>query len=222
MSEIHSERRARLARIAGANGLGAIACVPGANFLYLSGLQFHLMERPTLLFVTADNEVLGIIPELEREKWSETFPDALTFYWQDSDGYQAAFAGAAAALTGRTIGVEGMRMRLFEGDVLRQHFPAAAVVDAEAFLVDLRLAKSADEIAALEKAIRISELALAETLEAVAVGMTERQILNLLKMRMLAQGPRVSPSSRWFLWPPMPRIRMASRGTGRSGPATRC
>ena len=38
--------------------LGAIALVPGANFSYISGLHFHLMERPTLLFMTADNQIL--------------------------------------------------------------------------------------------------------------------------------------------------------------------
>lgn len=188
MSHIHAERRARLSQIARDQGLGAIACVPGANFTYLTGLQFHLMERPTVLFVTSDQQILGIIPELEREKWSETFPDALTFYWQDSDGYQSAFAAAAAALHGQMVGVEGMRMRVFEGDALRRHFQQGAIVDAEPALIDLRLSKSAAEIAALETAISISELALQETLAAIAPGATERSILNLLKMRMLAHG----------------------------------
>ena len=188
MSDSFSERRQRLAAIAGAQGLGAIAVVPGANFSYLSGLHFHLMERPTLLFVTAGNQILGIIPELERQKWSATFPGALTFYWQDSDGYQDAFAGAAEALKGQMIGVEGMRMRLFEADTLRRHFQQGAVVDAEPHLTQLRLSKSAAEIASLSLAIAISESALSETVAEVKAGMTERQILNLLKARMLAGG----------------------------------
>lgn len=86
------------------------------------------------------------------------------------------------------VGVEGMRMRVFEGDALRRHFQQGAIVDAEQHLVDLRLAKSASEIAALETAIAISEAALQDTVEAVQVGMTERAIFNLLKMRMLAHG----------------------------------
>ena len=188
MTEIHAERRARLAALAKAQGLGAIALVPGANFAYVSGLQFHLMERPTLLFVTAGGEVVAVIPELEREKWTATFPGALTFYWQDSDGYQTAFAGAAEALHGQMIGVEGMRMRVFEGDALRHHFQQGAIVDAEPHLIDLRLSKSAAEIASLQRAIDISELALAETIAEVRAGMRERDILNLLKLRMLAGG----------------------------------
>jgi Xaa-Pro dipeptidase len=188
MTGIFAERRQKLARIARDNGLGAVAFVPGANFTYLTGLHFHLMERPTLLFVTAAGQVVGIIPELEREKWSATLPDALTFYWQDSEGYQTAFADAAAALGGQQIGVEGMRMRVFEGEALRRHFPQGAIVDAEPGLIDLRLAKSDAEIAALERAIAISETALHETLAEVRAGLTEVAILNLLKMRMLANG----------------------------------
>lgn len=188
MPDIHAERRQRLAQIAKAQGLGAIALVPGANFHYVSGLHFHLMERPTLLFVTAENQTVAIMPELERQKWSEAFPRALTFYWQDRDGYLGAFARAGEALAGQMIGVEGMKMRVFEGDALRRHFQQGAIVDAEAHLIYLRLAKSASEIAALEAAIRISETALADVIETVRAGQTERDILNFLKLRMLANG----------------------------------
>ncbi|MEO8245217.1 MAG: Xaa-Pro peptidase family protein [bacterium] len=188
MPDIYAERRQTLARIAKDQGLGAIALVPGANFTYVSGLVFHLMERPTVLFQTAGGSVVAIIPELEREKWTSVFPEAQTFYWQDSDGYQDAFAAAAAALEGQMIGVEGMRMRVFEGEALRRHFQQGAVVDAEPHLTDLRLSKSAAEIAALQRAIQISETALGETLETVRTGQTERQIAAVLKMRMLANG----------------------------------
>ena len=188
MPDIHAERRHRLAALAKAQGLGAVAFVPGANFTYLTGLHFHLMERPTLLFITADGQILGIIPELERQKWSATFPDAETFYWQDADGYQIAFASAAEALGSTMIGVEGMRMRVFEGAALRRHFPQGSIIDAETHLTTLRLVKSGAELASLTRAIQISELALAETLEATRPGMTERAIAALLKSRMLACG----------------------------------
>ena len=181
MTDIHSERRQRLAAIARSQGLGAIAFVPGANFSYVSGLHFHLMERPTLLFVTADNQIVAIVPELERAKWNATFPDAQTYFWQDSDGYQDAFAAASDALKGQMIGVEGMRMRVFEGDALRRHFQQGAIVDVESDLRLLRQAKSSAEIVSLHRAIDISELALSETLAEVKAGMSERQILNLLK-----------------------------------------
>jgi Xaa-Pro dipeptidase len=188
MPDIFHSRRQRLAATATARGWGAIAFVPGANFTYLTGLHFHLMERPTLLFVTAAAEIVAIIPELEREKWSRTFPHATTFYWQDADGYQSAFTAAGEALKGQMIGVEAMRMRVFEGNALTRAFQQGAIVDAEPHLTTLRLSKSEAEIASLTRAIQISEHALAETLAEVREGQTERAIAALLKARMLACG----------------------------------
>lgn len=188
MTDIFAARRQKLAETARAAGLGAVAFVPGANFTYLTGLSFHLMERPTILFITAEAQVLAIMPELEREKWAATFPQALTFYWQDADGYAHAFKAAGEALAGQMIGVEGMRMRVFEGEALHRAFPQGAVVDAEPHLTTLRLSKSPEEIARLTRAIQISELALAETLAEVRPGQTERAIAALLKSRMLAGG----------------------------------
>lgn len=187
---VHADRLNHTAAIARAAGLGAICFVPGANFTYVSGLQFHLMERPTLMFITAGAQVLAVMPELEREKWSQTFPQAETFYWQDADGYDAAFAAAADALHGLSIGVEGMRMRVFEGEALRRHFPQGAITDAEPHLIDLRLTKSPDEIAALSQAIAISEQALADVVDWVRPGMTERAIAAQLKLRMLSHGAK--------------------------------
>jgi Xaa-Pro aminopeptidase len=188
VTDMLTTRRNHAAAIARKAGLGALAFVPGANFTYLTGLQFHLMERPTLLFVTDEAEVVAIMPELERQKWSQTFPAARTFYWQDADGYAGAFQEVGAALQGKMIGVEGIRIRVFEGDALRRSFAQGAVIDADIALIDLRLEKSPDEIAALQQAIDISEIALSEVLDMIRSGMTERFIAAQLKLRMLSNG----------------------------------
>ena len=184
----HARRRDRAAALIRSAGLDAAAFVPGPSFAYLTGLEFPLMERPTLLFVTADTGILAIMPELERLKWSDAFPDAETFYWQDSDGFEDAFAAALRALGAAALGVEGGRMRMFEYDALRRHMGNGEVRNADAALQALRIAKDEDEIASLSRAIEISELALGETLEEVRAGATERSIAALLKTRMLAHG----------------------------------
>jgi len=181
-------RIARAANLAATHGYDALAFVPGPNFVYLTGLDFHLMERPTLLVVTAHGDVLGLIPELERLKWSAAFPDATTFWWQDSDGFEAAFAGLAAEFGPVALGVEGGRMRLFEGEALRRHLPTDAVKDADGALALLRIEKDDGEIALLSKAIAISEAAFGETCEAVRPGDTEREIAARLMQAMLAHG----------------------------------
>lgn len=188
MSDTFARRREKLIEILRDAGLDGVAFVPGANFTYLTGLNFHLMERPTILFITATGDISAIMPELERLKWSASFGQTKTHYWQDKDGYQAAFAAAARDLAGMTIGVEGQRMRVFEVDSLRQHLTADHVVDMEQSLTGLRIAKEPDEIALLQEAIRISEIALEETVSTVRAGQTEQEILNTLNMRMLAGG----------------------------------
>ena len=180
-------RRASAAEIVRAAGLDAVAVVPGSNFLYLTGLHFHLMERPTLVFITAAGEVLAIMPELERSKWRETFPEATTFFWQDSDGYAQAFADCAAALPG-SVGVEGSRMRMFEADALAAHLPQGAVRNADAVLAELRICKDPDEIAALRRAIEISETALHDLIEQAKPGDTEAELVAALKQAMLRRG----------------------------------
>lgn len=46
MPDIFAQRRQRLTVLARAQGLVAIAFVPGANFTGLTGLHFPLMGRP--------------------------------------------------------------------------------------------------------------------------------------------------------------------------------
>jgi Xaa-Pro dipeptidase len=182
-----ASRRQRAATIAKQANLGAIAIVPGPNFSYLSGLDFHLMERPTVMFLTEQAKVIAIIPELERSKWLDTFPQATTFFWQDSDGYDNAF-NACAKLLPAVIGVEGMRMRMFEFQSLSMHLSQSSIIDADPHLAALRICKDVQEIEALRKAIAISENAVSELLEGAKAGETELTLSSRLKQAMLLHG----------------------------------
>ena len=87
----------RLARLRAAmerEDLDAVAMVPGANFYYLTGASFHLMERPTLVVVPREGPLHAVMPVLERSRWQAAAPEAETIYWQDSDGFDGAFARA--------------------------------------------------------------------------------------------------------------------------------
>ncbi|MBP7000291.1 Xaa-Pro peptidase family protein [Amaricoccus sp.] len=176
--------RAAMAR----EDLDAVALVPGANFYYLTGASFHLMERPTLLVVPREGALHAVMPVLERSRWQAFVPDAETRYWQDSDGYEAAFAALAAGLAPRRIGVEGQRMRVFEAEALRRAMPSAEVVDAQAAISGMRLLKEPGEVDALRRAIEISETALAAALGAAAAGMTETAFRGRLAAEMLDAG----------------------------------
>ena len=130
-----------------------MALVPGANFYFLTGASFHLMERPTLLVVTREGPLHAVMPLLERSRWQAAAPEAETSYWQDADGFDGAFTALAARIAPRRIGVEGQRMRVFEAEALRRAFPDAAVVDAHSAIARMRLHKDAGEIEAMRRAI---------------------------------------------------------------------
>ena len=82
MTETKARQQRACELLAGAN-LDAAAFVPGPNFSYLTGVDLHLMERPTLFVLSRDGRQHAVIPALERLQWSNDMPDAVTSYWAD-------------------------------------------------------------------------------------------------------------------------------------------
>ena len=177
---MHDHRWRRLVTLLDTARLDAVAFVPGSSFRYLTGGNFALMERPTVLIVPRSGRAVAIIPALEQESWNALHVDADAIAWSDEDGYLGAFEAAERRVSPMRIGVEGLGMRVVELNALRHAFPMAEVIDAQQMLVDLRLCKDADEIAALRQAIRFSEEAFARTLGDICVGMTEVEVEGLL------------------------------------------
>ncbi|MDR3375729.1 MAG: Xaa-Pro peptidase family protein [Ancalomicrobiaceae bacterium] len=184
-------KRARLGRLLSAmdaERLDAVALVPGANFYFLTGAHFHLMERPTVHVVTRSGAQYAVIPALEKARWAALSPDVETIYWQDADGYAAAFAKLAQCLPPGRLGVEGQRMRTFEYLALVQALAGTALVDAHAAISAMRLCKDVVELDAMSRAIAISETALARTLARTRAGMSEAAIRQMLVADMLEEG----------------------------------
>lgn len=180
-------RIAKLQTLLQAADLPAAAFVPGPNFYYLTGVHLHLMERPTILVVTAGGAIHAAIPALERDRWSAAMPMAETVYWQDSDGYVSALVALARQTGLDRLGVESGRMRHFEAAALETAF-GFKVTDASRILAKLRLIKEPEELVAMEHAIRLSEGALEDTLSQVVAGMSETEIRARLNMAMLERG----------------------------------
>lgn len=171
--------------------LDAVALNPGPSMTYLSGLHFHLMERPTLLIVTAAGEVAVVLPELEKGKLTGDTADYRAFtYGDDPSSWPAAFSAAAKhlSLQGGKVGVEPTRLRYMELDYLQSAFPGVDFVDGSGALSALRLTKDAGEIAKMKRAAVIAQEALLATLRTVKAGMTEKVIANELIIQLLRAG----------------------------------
>ena len=48
-----------------------VAIIPGSNFRYLTGGNFHLMERPTVLLLTKNSKPVVILPILELDVFNK-------------------------------------------------------------------------------------------------------------------------------------------------------
>src|SRR5258706_4759198 len=184
-------RLERLRRIVQDNHFDAVALTPSPTLLYLTQISYHVSERPIILFVPPVGDPAMIIPALELPKIADNPPFPMRFFsYGDAEGYLPAFEQACKALglEGKKIGVEGLKMRVLEGQLIERYAEDCSVLSADDAIMTIRLYKDDSEIASMWKAINISQAALEATLKHVRVGMTDRQITNILLNHMAELG----------------------------------
>ncbi len=171
-------------------GLDAVALIPGPNHRYLTNAEHYVLERPIVTFYLPGRAPIAVIPELEIPLFKRHPAPAELISYTDAEGYEGAFRAALAEIDarGKTIGVEGLHMRFFEGEIIRQSAPDALVLDATAPLAELRMRKDAGEVALLRRAIDISERALQALFDEVQVGMSEIEAAAILEGHIKALG----------------------------------
>lgn len=173
------------------SGLGSLALNAGPSLTYLTGLHFHLSERPTVFLFVPDQAPLAVLPELESGKVRGLSFDVAVFpYGERPDTWLRAFQDAveSAHIDGVRLGVEPRRIRMLELDYLRAAAPQAEIVSAEECLASLRMHKDDFEIAAMRKAVEIAQTALGKTLPQIHAGMTERELAAELTLQLLRSG----------------------------------
>ena len=145
-----SKRQKKLVTALKKSELNALAINPGPSLTYLTGLHFHLMERPIVFIFTPDEAITAIIPELEAAKLRgiryEVHP---FFYGENPAEWGDVFAEALVAaglLSGDRIGVEPGRLRLLELRYLENASPGSSFIFAEDIISNLRMYKDANEI----------------------------------------------------------------------------
>jgi Xaa-Pro dipeptidase len=185
------KRQERLAGAIQAAGLDAAVFNPGPTLSYLTGLSFHLSERPVVIFFQPAAEPVVVLPELESAKLRALSYPAKSFaYDEDPEHWAEVFqqAAQAAGVNGKKIGVEPRRLRVLELRLLEAAAPKAQFISAEDSLASLRMYKDAGEIAAMRKAAQIAQEALLHTLPMIKAGVTERLIASELTAQLLRLG----------------------------------
>jgi Xaa-Pro dipeptidase len=174
-----------------ANDLDAVVLNPGKSLTYLSDLHFHLMERPTVLFITHDGQIALVLPELEKGKLTGDAAEFQAFTYGDDPGtWHTAFEHMAAALhleTGR-VGVEPEHLRFLELQYLNAVFGGVDFIDGSKVFGALRLNKDAEEVAKMRQAAIIAQEALLATLRNLSAGVMEKAVANELVIQLLRAG----------------------------------
>lgn len=196
MSEDYrSNRIARLQQEMERKGLDCLALVPGANLFYLTGLSFHLSERPIVALFPVDAPPAIILPALEEPKVASLGGALQAYPYTDEKGPATAFQQACAALelAQARIGVEELRMRVMEARLLERYAPDCQLVPADDVMERLRVTKDASEVAQMRRAVAIVEAALRAVLTQIRPRMTEREVAGLLMVETLRGGSEGMP-----------------------------
>jgi len=183
-----AHRIGEYAALADRLGVDAVAVVPGPNFTRMTGKTFHSMERPIVVFAPPEGEPAAIVPRLEMTSFELIGFPGPVFDWRDEDGHAGAFAALARAMPLSRVAVEGQVMRVFVHHAIAAAWPGIEVIDAEAEISGLRAIKTAEEVAALEAAIALSEAALGEVLDEVRPGQTEAEVARRLTRALMSHG----------------------------------
>lgn len=173
------------------SGLDAVALNPGPTLTYLTGLHFHLMERPVVFLVARGQDPAIVLPELEMLKLEQMpYPVQAFAYGENPSEWDAAFRKAAQSLglDGKRIGVEPRQMRLLEFRHVKNGAPEADFPDASDVLALLRLRKDKEEIEAMRRAVKVAQNALEATLPLIKTGMAEKELSAELVTQLLKHG----------------------------------
>jgi len=171
--------------------LDALVLIPGASQVYVSGLHFHLMERPVVLILKRGGFQAIILPELELQKLADLPYEITSFpYGENPEEWSLAFRKATTylGLDGKVIGMEPLSLRMMEYGYFREAASKAIFQDAQELISFLRLTKEEREVSAQREAVNIAQIALENTLPSIKIGMSEKEIAGELVVQLFRSG----------------------------------
>jgi Xaa-Pro dipeptidase len=190
-SQLFITRQQKLSSLMEKNGVEVVALNPGPSLTYLTGLHFHLMERPVITFFSINHSPLIILPELEAGKLESVgFPIDSILFGENPETWPLIVSGGMKdrIIPGTSIAIEPTRFRFLEMDLLQNSLLKPVFKTADKVLVQLRITKDTAEIALMQKAVAIAQTALLETLRLIKVGISETDIASELTLQLLRGG----------------------------------
>ncbi|HSB65384.1 MAG TPA: Xaa-Pro peptidase family protein [Anaerolineales bacterium] len=186
-----TSRQNKLITILSSAGLDGLILNPGPSLVYLTGLHFHLSERPVIVIFQPGSKPVIVLPELEQEKLKQLPFEIQAFpYGEDPSRWVNTFSSAlkSANLSSKRLGVEPRQLRFLEYQLLSEAAPRANFISAEDCLSKLRMYKDEAELSAMRRAVAIAQKALDATLPQVKIGITEQELASELTLHLLKAG----------------------------------
>lgn len=184
-------RQERLVNSMKAADMSGIALNAGPSLTYLTGLHFHLSERPVFGLFSLDKPPVIVLPEFEAGKLSDLDYETLSFsYGEDPETWQTTVQEGiqAAGFKGQQIGIEPRVFRVLELDLINSTGGDLKLISGEAVLAQLRMQKDEFELGQMQKAVNIAQDALEGILPEIKPGINERELAGKLVVALLANG----------------------------------
>src|SRR3989442_13193459 len=171
--------------------LDLLVVEPSTNFQYFTGYNPGRSERLILLMLPANGAPAIVCPsfEVERIKRNTVISDARGWEEQEDPWLLVAKAAQQMKPRGRAGEVAVEPTTSYQSYVrlttkLRGWIPR----DGSAVTERLRIIKSPEEIALIRQAIAATEASIAATFSQLAIGMSERDVAQLLSREMASRG----------------------------------
>jgi Xaa-Pro dipeptidase len=189
--EVFARRLERLQGELKTRKLDLFLTEPGTNFQYFTGYNPGRSERLILLAVPAAGAPALVCPsfEVERIKRNSAVSDVRGWEEQNDPWGLVKSIGAEMKPSGRN-GIAAVEPSTSYQSYLRlaDRLAGWKFVDGGPLTERLRIVKSPEEIVLIRRAIAATEASIAATFTQLAVGMTERDVAQLLSREMASRG----------------------------------
>jgi Xaa-Pro dipeptidase len=188
---IFTNRQQQLQELTREHNMQGVALNPGPDLSYLTGLNFHLMERPVVGIFPSEGTPVLILPELEGAKVAQLDYELTTFFYnEDQSTWTSVFHSALteAGLEKAKLGTIPRHLRLLELSYLESACPDLEILSGQGILQQMRMIKGLDEVASIEEAVRIAECALSCIIPRIKTGISEKAFAAKLVSRLFHEG----------------------------------
>ena len=184
-----TDRLTRLAELANGRGADVVLITPGPDLAYFIGHSVGSHERLTCLVVPADGRPALLVPTLERPGWANTPVEAMDIAistWTDGQDPYAALVELLPA-DARVLSVD-YHMPAVHALNAQAAVPGAELTLAGELIAELRMRKSAEEVAALADAGAAIDRVQRGIGQWLRAGRTENEVAADIAAAIVAEG----------------------------------